>query len=130
MHATTDARPVVDLLLAELEFLRWTLRAAPFDAECPVCTEPVLVVEVQGRDVVADAVEVLARFRCPDCSQVAQMGHRRSWCLRCDDTGYVGEALPAFGVALDELGGARWFNGDRGPGEAVHRLHVCSVGPR
>lgn len=98
----------------------------PFTGTCPVCHDPVLVLEVHGQDVVAEVPEVVERFPCPQCGQVAEMGHRRSRCLRCTD-GHVGEPLPAFGVAVAESGVARYFTGERGDGEAVHREHVCRL---
>lgn len=55
------------------------------------------------------------------------MGHsRRRVCWRCGGTRLVGEPLAGIvGVALGPLGQARRVVGERGPGEALHRLHVC-----
>lgn len=90
-----------------------------------------LVVMVQGVDVVAEFDEVLEQFPCPQCSQVAEMGHDRGRCVRCGNAGVVGEPLPVFGVAVDAVGRARYFTGSRvaGNGEAVHREHVCRLSP-
>lgn len=103
--------------------------AVPFDGVCPVCREDVLVVEIDGVDVVAELGEVLEVFRCPVCSQVEAKSHARGRCLRCGNTGRIGEPLPEFGVRVGERGAAAYFHGSRVVGEAVHRVHLCAVGP-
>ena len=101
--------------------------APPMLGDCPRCSAEVLIVELaDGRDVVLDPAEVLARFRCPDCDQVAARGHVRSGCLRCRLTGWIGERLPDVGaVRVDALGVGRHYRGRRTVGDAIHRVHVC-----
>jgi hypothetical protein len=106
------------------------LFAEPFDGDCPRCLEPILVVEVARVDVVVERDEVLGQFACPQCEQVRLKGHRRHRCHRCGDTHLCGEPLPAFGVAVDPEGRARYFHGVRREGEAVHREHSCALPPR
>lgn len=112
----------------------------PFRGCCPICTEDVVVVELAGQDVVLEVLEVMPTLRCPRCaSNVAQgkLGGRHEDrqfgglsrskpCWRCGGTRRVGEELPSVGVAVDALGRARPFTGDRGEGEAVHRWHACT----
>jgi hypothetical protein len=80
---------------------------------------------LDGSTVVVETTEVLPRHRCPQCEQVANRGHRRSYCLRCKGAGYLGEPLPLRGIALDEDGRARRFRRVLHEGECVHRLHAC-----
>jgi ribosomal protein S27AE len=86
----------------------------------------VLALDVDGRELVVEVAEVLPQFVCPSCAKIAAMGHRRSQCPRCGLTGWLGEPLPAVGVALDAAGRARWFTIESGreAGEAIHRLHA------
>lgn len=98
----------------------------PFRGDCPRCWEEVLVVEVAGADVVVEVMEVLETFACPQCQQVELKGHERGLCLRCGNTGIVGERLPPFGVALGADGHARYFTGGRpAEGEGLYVEHLC-----
>lgn len=108
------------LQLAGLEVL------APFRGDCPTCGLEVLALELDGLEVVVDVVEVLERFPCPMCAQVAARGHRRKGCSRCGETGWLGEGLPLRGVLLDGDGRARVYVGERDDGEAVHLFHACA----
>lgn len=99
----------------------------PCRGDCPRCGADVLAVELDGREVVVDVSEVLESFRCPNCAQVAARGHRRSGCVRCGGTGWIGEALPLRGVLVDDVGHARLYRRGRKrtEGEAVYVFHVC-----
>lgn len=103
-------------------------RLEPFLGACRACHEPVLVAELEdGRDVALEPRELLAEHRCPLCRQIAAKNHRRTGrCLRCGGSGYLGESLPDFAVALDADGIARpRIAAQRRPGEALHRPHRC-----
>lgn len=98
----------------------------PFRGDCPRCWAEVLVVEIRGADVVVEVDEVLETFTCPQCRSVASHGGERGLCLRCDNTGSVGEPLPPFGVAVDADGVARYFVGGRpAEGEGIYAEHLC-----
>lgn len=100
----------------------------PFRGACPSCSADVLIVELaDGHDVVLEPREVMPRHRCPICAQIEDKGHRRSDCVRCGLTGYLGERLPDVGgVRVDGEGVGRAYRGRRGEYEAVHRRHVCA----
>jgi hypothetical protein len=111
--------------------------AEPFAGDCPRCHVPVLAVELAGREVVLELAEVMPEHPCPLCAQVAARGHTRSGCIRCSDTGVIGDPLPLRGVVLDVVTfEVRPYRaGDdltrlRGEGEwwAVHLFHACIVG--
>lgn len=99
----------------------------PLLDECSACGVPVLLILVRGREIAVDPIEVLERFPCPTCAQVAAKGHVRDGiCQRCLNTGMVGEPLPLGCVALAADGNGRLINGrKRAEGEAAHRPHRC-----
>jgi predicted RNA-binding Zn-ribbon protein involved in translation (DUF1610 family) len=114
---------VAQLLIAEGELAE---ALAPFRGTCPRCRFEVLVVDLAGEDVALEVAEVVEVFECPLCSGVQARGQARGQaCYRCGDSGWVGEPLPAFGVALTEAGSVRVFDGWRVEGEAVYRVHCC-----
>jgi hypothetical protein len=94
--------------------------------ECPRCHADVLVVDVQGTDVVVEPAEVIPEAPCPQCRQVDGRGHARSDCLRCGKSGRIGEPLPLRGVAVNfESGHGRVFEGEAFESEAVYHFHSC-----
>jgi hypothetical protein len=97
----------------------------PFRGECPGCGARVLALEVHGCEVVVEVAEVLESFPCPSCAKITRMGHTRSECPRCALSGWIGQPLPPYGVAVDARGRARLFEGGRSEGEAVHIFHAC-----
>jgi endogenous inhibitor of DNA gyrase (YacG/DUF329 family) len=113
--------------------------AQPFRGQCPICTEDVVVVEIDGHDVVLETMEILETIRCPRCASNVAQGKlggqvearqfgglsRSKPCWRCGNTRQVGEDLPSVGVAVDQAGQARLFTGHRFEGEAIHVPHVC-----
>lgn len=134
--ATVDVAAPLELagvryLLARAYFERRvrTVRAiwlylSPGHGRCPCCGGRVLIV---GGDIALEPVPVLARMRCPQCEEIEKRGTRRRMrCWRCGDEGYLGEALPKRGIAIDQFGIARAFSGRRRDGEAVHAYHTCT----
>jgi hypothetical protein len=125
LHATHDA------LALWLDWLEWRVFYEPFRGECPACGLDVVVVRMDGQDIVLELVEVLPSMRCPRCAGNVAQGRlgsdpRSKPCWRCGGTRIVGQDVPSVGVAVSESGGARLFSGEWRKGEAVHVLHVCS----
>jgi DNA-directed RNA polymerase subunit RPC12/RpoP len=128
MAATVDCATdltVLHAVVTLLDRLDYLLPVGPFRGQCPRCREEVLVVELAGRDVVLDVMEVLATLRCPRCASNVHQGNSTAACWRCGGTRFVGEDLPSVGVRLDAHGDARPYTGERAPGDAVHRWHSC-----
>lgn len=98
----------------------------PYTAPCPCCGEVVLVVQVDGHEVLVRAEEVVEEFDCPSCAQVANMGHQRHDCSRCSMSGKLGEPLPWRGIKVAADGLATEYAGWREEGEAVHPFHACT----
>lgn len=128
MAATVDCATDLTVLRAAvtlLDRLDYLLPVGPFRGQCPRCSEEVLVVELAGRDVVLEVVEVLETLRCPRCASNVVQGNSTAACWRCGGTRFVGEELPSVGVALGPDGVARPYTGTVRTGESVQRFHVC-----
>lgn len=124
-------RVTADALGLWLDWLEWRSFYEPFRGACPACAQDVVVVRLDGHDVVLETAEVLPAMRCPRCaSNVAQgklgLDPRAKPCWRCGGTRVVGQDVPSVGVALGEGGRARLFTGEWRRGESVHILHSCS----
>jgi hypothetical protein len=119
-----------DALGLWLDWLEWRAFYEPFRGECPACGQDVVVVRMDGEDVVLEVLEVLPAMRCPRCAGNVAQGRlgsdpRSKPCWRCGDTRVVGQDAPSVGVAVGEAGRARLFTGEWRRGDAVHLLHSC-----
>lgn len=103
----------------------------PVEGYCPRCREPVLI--LLGGELVAEPIEIMPEYPCPECENIRGRGWRRlRQCWRCFGLGTVGEPLPPYGIALAADGSARPFTAKCPPreGEAAHLEHACSLVPR
>ena len=103
----------------------------PLRITCERCGREVLFVTIDGWPVLVEAREMLPRQPCAECARFRNQGRRRhGTCRRCGNTGWIGERLPRQGVALSGDGRARFFDGRRRVGEAIHCIHeTCQATP-
>jgi DNA-directed RNA polymerase subunit RPC12/RpoP len=115
-------------------WIRWRAHR-PFRGDCARCGADVVVVWLDGEDVVLEVEEVLPLMRCPRCAHNVAQGHlgnderkRARGCARCGDRRVIGREVPVSGVAMAEDGSVRAFTGQWRRSEAVLVPHECIDG--
>ena len=104
----------------------------PLRGECPICTEDVLAVHLDGLEVALDPRELYPEGPCLRCTVDQKTGkplEPKSWerCWACHNTRVTGDPIPAGALAVDAGGVARVLVGERLPGEGAYLPHVCGV---
>lgn len=107
--------------------------AEPFRGECPACSEDVLSVVVDGREVALDPHELYPEGPCLRCTVDQRTGKPLmpvAWerCWACHNTRVTGAPVPAGAIAVAAGGHARVLDhAGAVSGEGAYLPHACGV---